>query len=535
MAEVIEDYFIKQLQDNGQYITEELSGKQISDDVKSKVSYDLAKQFHLLPLKEENGELYIVTDSPQSFKQRGYIERSIGMSFRFLFADTDNLKRALFNVYGIKSYRQTDFSTSDIQAIEDLTPIQASVNQMLQDGAMMHASDIHILPRPNEIIIRFRINGRMHVMTDKYNFPANQASSVINIIKQLDTSGKVDITVHNRANEGSFQISHNGKTYRMRMETMPEGNEGEYEYINLRYLPQETSSTGNHKTLDSIGYPKEDLQAIKDTLFQNSTGLFINSGPTGAGKTTSLYAQIHFLVDSRNEMLNVITIDDPIEIRDYEFTQIQIREASNTDLDFSMEKIFKSTLRSDPDIFLWNEIRDAKEAQLALHASSTGHPVFSTFHAGDCIETIIRLLDLGVSKTTLLSELKMIICQRLVSKLCPHCSRKHDLTELEINALNPKELALLLSGELKDIGSPEDISKCPHCNHGIIGRIPVAEHIIFNNQLRDVLLGNPNFTTIEKILNDNGFRSMWSKGLDLVKEGQISLSGLIQAAGRKKR
>ena len=535
MAEVIEDYFIKQLQENGQYITEELSGKQISDEVKSKVPYDLAKQFHLLPLKEENGELYIVTDSPQSFKQRGYIERSIGMSFRFLFADTDNLKRALFNIYGIKSYRQTDFSTSDIQAIEDLTPIQASVNQMLQDGAMMHASDIHILPRPNEIIIRFRINGRMHVMTDKYNFPANQASSVVNIIKQLDTSGKVDITVHNRSNEGSFQISHNGKSYRMRMETMPEGNEGEYEYINLRYLPQGTSGDDSHKTLDSIGYSDEDLKAIKDTLFQNSTGLFINSGPTGAGKTTSLYAQIHFVLDSRNEMLNVITIDDPIEIRDYEFTQIQIREAQNSDLDFSMSKIFKSTLRSDPDIFLWNEIRDAKEAQFALYASSTGHPVFSTIHAGDCIRTILRLLDLDVSKVTLLSELKMIICQRLVGKLCPHCSRPHELTELEKNALKPSELALLLSNEIRDIGSPEDIEKCPHCDHGITGRMPIAEYIIFNNRLRDVLLSNPDFTTVSHILADNGFKSMWSKGLNLVKDGQISLSELIHIVGPEQR
>ena len=123
----------------------------------------------------------------------------------------------------------------------------------------------------------------------------------------------------------------------------------------------------------------------------------------------------------------------------------------------------------------------------------------------------------------------------LLKKLCQHCSRPHELTELEKNALKPNELALLLSNEIRDIGTPEDIEKCPHCDHGIIGRMPIAEYIIFNNRLRDVLLSNPDFTTVSHILTDNGFKSMWSKGLNLVKDGQISLSELIHIVGPEQR
>ena len=169
---------------------------------------------------------------------------------------------------------------------------------------------------------------------------------------------------------------------------------------------------------------------IKQVLYRNSTGLFLNSGPTGSGKTTSLHAEIHYVLDNINEPLNVIEIAEPIEIYEDNFTQVQTRRTTNEATNLPADKILEASLRCDPDIILFNEIRNANDAKVAVQASNTGHMVFSTVHAADVSRTILRLLDFDVSKITLLSELKLIISQRLVARLCPYCKKPHVLTEL---------------------------------------------------------------------------------------------------------
>ena len=186
-------------------------------------------------------------------------------------------------------------------------------------------------------------------------------------------------------------------------------------------------------------------------------------------------------------------------------------------------------------MFLYNEIRDKEDAKVALEASTTGHRVFSTIHAANCVKTIMRLLGLEVSRILLLSEIRMIISQRLVSLLCPHCARPHILTDQEKSILTPEEIEWLSgpNARLMERGRPEDWKDCGHCNQGVKDRTALAEYVIFDNTLRDALLKDQGFQTVAKILAQHKFTSMWEKGLILAAQGKVALDEIIRVVGKE--
>ena len=534
MAEIfsLERRFEDRLKASGQYVSKSISEMDIPEEILNSVDRSFIIEYHLIPIRKDNDVLVLVTDNPQTIKQKNAIQQKLKVPIKLLNASEENIRLALSDFYGITKLSMAGLKKrNDVEA--DLTPQQSRLNAMIQSAASKRASDIHILPTSAGVMVYFRINGHMTDMTTEFGFEASQAQNVVNLLKQKDDSGNADVSKGNMPNEGSFHVFHGSEDIFIRMETLPIGNEGEYQKVNLRLLPQ--GNTGMQvKTLDDIGYTEEDLKAIKTALYRNATGMFINSGPTGSGKTTSLYAQIHYVREVLAEEVHVITIDDPIEIREESFTQVQVRKAKNEDISLTDLKILSASLRSDPDIILYNEIRDKEGALVAMQASATGHKLFSTVHAADCIRTISRLLDLEVSKTTLLSELKMIITQRLVAKLCPHCSRSHKITKEERAVLSDDEYKYLMDGgNVLEHGSSEDIRNCPYCTHGSIGRTAVAEYVVFNMDIRDALLNQRSFREIYNVLKENGYKTMWEKGLPLVKAGQIELGELIRVIGKE--
>lgn len=529
----IENHFLEQMKSTGQYVSESLSEMDISEEILNSIPREVIIEHHLFPLRKERDILVLVTDTPQSLKQKAAIQRKLNIPIRLILASEENVRLALMKFYGISKLTVVGMRKQKNVEV-DMTPQKSKINAMLQSAASKRTSDIHILPTSGGVMVYFRINGHMTDMTSEFGFEASEAANVINLLKQMDESGNADISKSNMPNEGSFFISHGNEAIFVRMETLPIGNEGEWQKVDLRLLPQANAGT-QAKKLEDIGYSEEDLAAIKSALFRNATGMFINSGPTGSGKTTSLYAQIHFVREVLGEEVHVITIDDPIEIRDERFTQVQVRKAKNEDISLTDLKILSASLRSDPDIILYNEIRDKDGALVAMQASATGHKLFSTVHAADCIRTISRLLDLEVSKTTLLSELKMIISQRLVAKLCPYCSRPHKITKEEKEILTTEEMQFLTEGStnLREHGSSEDIRNCTHCTHGSIGRTAIAEYVVFNMDIRDALLNQRSFKEIHTVLKANGYKTMWEKGLPLVKAGEIELAELIRVIGKE--
>ena len=523
------NYFTEQMKQVGQESQHDLTSIEIPSNVLQLVNVDIIMRYHVIPIEWQRNKLLLATDDIETFKQRNVLENQLSQKIKLELVSEDSLKMAALRFYGINNINTTINHSKDIE--EDITPLKAAILAMLQDAAKKKASDIHMLPRQNGYRVVFRINGHTYDMSSNHSFSVSQTSNVANLIKQLDTSGSADIMKNNMPNEGSFYMSHGGQDIFIRLETLPVGNGNDgLETIILRLLPQAGKSTEKQLRLENMGYTKDDLSEIKSTLYRNPTGLFIISGPTGSGKTTSLHADIHFILDTRKEPLNVIEIAEPIEIYEDDFSQIQTRKASNEANNLPAEKILEAGLRSDPDIILFNEIRNAKDAAVAVQASNTGHQVFSTVHASNCASTILRLLDFDISKVTLLSETKMIRSQRLVATLCHHCKKKHTLTEQERRVLSTSEFVACQNPQ-----NPlyEKGDGCNECVNGYAGRTAVVEFVALNTEIRDTLLHQNSFSSIQTILKKNGFRSMWEKGFELVKAGTISLEDLINTVGRE--
>lgn len=525
---IFTDAFLDNAIKTGVYSSQSIEMMQIDPEVIAAVSYETAHDYSFIPVSIKGNTLEVITSSDLLYRQKGKIEKEIGYNLSITFTAEDNIQLGLDRYYPFNGTRR---AVRDVSAsIEDITPLRNSIEQLLQDAAEAKASDIHILPADEKIYVHFRINGHMTDRTDKYRFNPAQHENIVNIIKQKDETQQADQSRKNMPDNGSFTISRGASVIDVRMATVPIGNASGRQKVNLRLLPQDKEMV----SIDSLGYLPEDLAAIKNTLFRSANGLFLNSGPTGSGKTTSLYSQMYFVRDSLGEFLNIITIDNPIEIKESTFTQVQVREAQNESISLTAAKILKVGLRSDPDIFLFNEIRDAEDARVALEASSTGHRVFSTVHASDCIRTIARLLDLDIPKTTLLSELKLIISQRLIRRLCPNCSRPHRLTEQEKAVLSPKELEVL-SGpgiNIREVGTLEAQRGCS-CNGGYAGRTAVAEYVIFDMALRDALLNQRSFSEIRNVLKERGFRTMWQKAMRLVAYGETEFKEVLQVIGKE--
>lgn len=525
-----DDFFLERMRQNGKFVSGSLSEQEIDASVIGLVPMQIASKYRLVPFSCQNGVISVATDSAQTLKNLGHLQKRLGKQIDVHFAQGDSIKDALDKYYGISIYSNVGLGTSnDIDA--DSTPLKRKINEMIQYAAELEANDIHLLPYNRGVYVWFRINGHPVDFTDFYHFTPEDGVPIVNIVKGMDTSGNADSTDSNMPNRGSFMTRHGDVLIDCRISTVPVGSETGRQKADIRLMPQKRDLV----KLENI-YVGEDLENIKKALRRSASGLFLNSGPVGSGKTTSLYAQINYLWELGKEPQVVFCIENPIEIKEERYVQVQVREAANEAVSLTAPKILKVALRSDPDIILYGEVRDAGDAMVAVTASQTGHPVFSTVHASDCVRTISRLLDLDIPKMSLLSELRMILSQRLVGILCPSCSRPHVLTDDEKQILSREEIEFLTSpgAKLMERGSPEDWKNCPrHCSYGLAERTAVTEYILFDDDLRDALLYQHGFREIHETLKNHGYERMWDKALRLCRQGFIELSDMISIIGKE--
>ncbi|WP_303105835.1 GspE/PulE family protein [uncultured Mitsuokella sp.] len=516
-----------------------LVAQKIPPDILVLIPGDLALEYRIIPLKLQEGNLVVVTDNVDVFRDYDQLQRTLKRDFHVKMTSSENIKQALDTYYADASQNRTSTRVERIQKEQqsaDLTaPLRRKVEDVLNFCIDMGASDLHVLPYSDGIYIQLRINGSVIDYTDKFSFLPSESTAVVSILKGLDTSNNADATNSLMPQHGSFERTRSKTVIECRMETVPVGGRVDgRQKVNIRFLPQGQKL----KTLESI-YTGDDLHAIKQVLYRGGSGLFLNAGPVGTGKSTALYAEIDYLwklAQKEGHQLVVYTIENPIEIRDERFTQTQVRYASDESTNLTPEKLLASSLRSDPSIVLYGEIRDAGDADVAMKASQTGLKMFSTIHAGDCVRTINRLMDLNVSTMSLLSELRIIICQRLIGTLCPDCCQEHQLTAEEKEILSDDELKYLTRPDvhLMERGSATRRAACqnPSCKDGITGRAAVVEYVVFDDDIRDALLTHNDFHTIQKVLREHHFNSMWDKGFRLACQGRMELSEIIQKIGK---
>ena len=536
--EFITDESLKQkMIDKGKYIDASLVKLNIPANIVALVDKNIAQKYKILPFNydEEHQTLYIVCNEDALLEQdeiEDIFSTKLNATIKLVLTDNYNLKEAL------KYYYKVDLNTQSMahevqENIEDNAPILNKVKNIIADAIEFGASDIHFLPykfnNRYSIKILYRINGKNVNHSADYDFTENEIPRISMAIKRLDTSASSDMLRKNMPNKGSFLTKDKlGNDVDVRISTMPMVSGMEKVVLRLQQF------LSKQKTLYDIGYLSKDIDIIKNQLKICPTGLFIITGPTGSGKTTTLHAQIGEVVKNADYEKIVVTIEDPVEIYNPNYCQVQIHETEDNATNFSSQKALQVILRQDPEIILYNEIRNKTDAETVIQAGATGHQVFTTLHANDCITAISRLLDLGVSKVSLLNQVNLISSQRLIGILCPHCQREYKLSESDKILLSKEEYNRLSTIDLKQVGTVEQRNNCPHCNHtGYINRIAIVEYVLFNDDLKDILYHTSSMKEIKEALKKNKFISMWEKGLDYVVAGKTSLIELYNQVGNK--
>lgn len=536
--EFITDESLKQkMIAKGKYIDASLVKLNIPANIVTLIDKNIAQKYKILPFNydEEHQTLYIVCNEDALLEQdeiEDIFSTKLNATIKLVLTDNYNLKEAL------KYYYKVDLNTQSMahevqENIEDNAPILNKVKNIIADAIEFGASDIHFLPykfnNRYSIKILYRINGKNVNHSADYDFTENEIPRISMAIKRLDTSASSDMLRKNMPNKGSFLTKDKlGNDVDVRISTMPMVSGMEKVVLRLQQF------LSKQKTLYDIGYLSKDIDIIKNQLKICPTGLFIITGPTGSGKTTTLHAQIGEVVKNADYEKIVVTIEDPVEIYNPNYCQVQIHETEDNATNFSSQKALQVILRQDPEIILYNEIRNKTDAETVIQAGATGHQVFTTLHANDCITAISRLLDLGVSKVSLLNQVNLISSQRLIGILCPHCQREYKLSESDKILLSEEEYNRLSTIDLKQVGTVEQRNNCPHCNHtGYINRIAIVEYVLFNDDLKDILYHTSSMKEIKEALKKNKFISMWEKGLDYVVAGKTSLIELYNQIGNK--
>ncbi len=388
----------------------------------------------------------------------------------------------------------------DLLETEDDAPIIKLINAVLTEAIKINASDIHIEAFENRMRIRFRVDG---VLREILQPPRNIAPLVISRIKVM---AKLDIAEKRLPQDGRISLRVAGRSVDVRVSTLPSGHG---ERIVLRLLDKQAGRLD----LQHLGMAEDDRDNL-DHLLHRPHGIILVTGPTGSGKTTTLYAGLTRLNDKSR---NILTVEDPIEYYLDGIGQTQV----NTKVEMTFAKGLRAILRQDPDVVMIGEIRDLETASIAVQASLTGHLVLSTLHTNTAIGAVTRLRDMGVEPFLLASSLIGVLAQRLVRTLCPHCKQAHPATETECEWLE------------MDINNPPDIYRsvgCDECNHlGYVGRTGVYELIPINDQLHQMIHDGEGEQAMEKYARTFS-KSLRQDGQRLVLEGITSLEEVLRVS-----
>ncbi len=509
---------------------------EIEPEVLARLPRDVAARCCALPLRGEGRKLIVAMAEPQNLAFLDELRFLTGMDISPRFSFRSDVREGIRKYYGEPEKEPAGRDSTDRgQAVaagaaeesdspemefltvsstekrrEELRELQAGMRQrtpavrlvtgFLAAAASKKASDIHIEPQETGATVRLRIDGVLRELT---TVPLEQQAAVISRLKIL---ADMDIAERRMPQDGRFLIRYRGSKLDFRVSTLPT-HFGEK--VVLRLLDPGATRVG----FDQLGFTRNDADALLKVLALPQ-GMLLVTGPTGSGKTTTLYGALNHLCSPGR---NIITVEDPIEYMLEGISQVQVN--SQTGLTFA--KCLRSILRQDPDVIMVGEVRDGETAEIALKAAQTGHFVLSTLHTNDSVAVISRLLDLGVPAHLIASSLTAIIAQRLVRKLCP-CRRLGPPTAEQMERM----ITLGIAGTGGGIFHP---AGCPDCeNDGYKGRIGIFELLLLDDPIRDSTHTGARPEEIRRIARASGFRTMQESAVEKVREGLTSVEELLR-------
>ena len=481
---------------------------------------DFARSNRVLAVNRNESTLVVAMEDPEDLVAIDAIKRLTNLNPEILVSGPTLMEKALDKVYGeIQKSAEVSETIESItvisgdegsQEVVDLSPDKASeedapivklVNLIFQESIKERATDIHIEPMEKQVYIRIRIDGVLQIIMTP---PVSSLSGLVTRIKILS---KLNIAEKRLPQDGRFSIRAPGKDIDVRVSILPTVYG---EKIVMRLLDK----TGFDFNLISLGFPKENLGVFKKMINQ-PYGMVVVSGPTGSGKSTSLYAA---LKEIKSEQTNITTVEDPVEYQLDGVNQVQVFE----DIGLTFGSTLRSILRQDPDILLIGEIRDGETADIAVKFSLTGHLVFSTVHANDAPGTITRLLDIGIAPFLVGSCLNLVMAQRLVRRICQNCKEEYTPTAEEL------KLVGLERDQVK--GSLFHGKGCTECrNTGYRGRLAIFEMIPMARNLRKLVYENANEDDIRQTALENGMVTLREAGLTRALDGTTSLAEVMRS------
>jgi len=476
---------------------------------------ELITRHNALPLHRTTSTLLLAVADPTNQQAEDDFRFATGLQIEMVLADFRQLSAAIRRLYGrslsheksgLKEINQeelanlVDVGADEIDNIEDLSqdesPVSRYINQILLDAVRKGASDIHFEPYEKMYRVRLRCDG---ILIETQQPPSHLSRRLSARIKILS---KLDIAERRLPQDGRIKLKLNQDTaIDMRVSTLPTlfG-----EKIVLRLLDSSSASLD----IDKLGYSEQQKQLYLDAL-RRPQGMILMTGPTGSGKTVSLYTGLSIL---NKPEINISTAEDPVEINLSGINQVQVQPK----IGFGFAEALRSFLRQDPDVVMVGEIRDLDTAEIAIKASQTGHLVLSTLHTNSAAETVIRLSNMGVESFNLASSLSLIIAQRLARKLCSHCKQSQELT------VQLQHLGIQASDNIFK-ANPDG---CNECTHGYSGRTGIYEVMRFDEFLSEALIKGASVHELEKLAIANGMSTLQMSGIEKLKQGITSFSEL---------
>lgn len=476
---------------------------------------ELITRHNALPLHRTTSTLLLAVADPTNQQAEDDFRFATGLQIELVLADFRQLSAAIRRLYGrslsheksgLKEINQeelaslVDVGADEIDNIEDLSqdesPVSRYINQILLDAVRKGASDIHFEPYEKMYRVRLRCDG---ILIETQQPPSHLSRRLSARIKILS---KLDIAERRLPQDGRIKLKLNQDTaIDMRVSTLPTlfG-----EKIVLRLLDSSSASLD----IDKLGYSEQQKQLYLDAL-RRPQGMILMTGPTGSGKTVSLYTGLSIL---NKPEINISTAEDPVEINLSGINQVQVQPK----IGFGFAEALRSFLRQDPDVVMVGEIRDLDTAEIAIKASQTGHLVLSTLHTNSAAETVIRLSNMGVESFNLASSLSLIIAQRLARKLCSHCKQSQEIT------VQLQHLGIQASDNI----FKADPDGCNECTHGYSGRTGIYEVMRFDEFLSEALIKGASVHELEKLAIANGMSTLQMSGIEKLKQGITSFSEL---------
>lgn len=497
-----------------------LQNIEIPAEIIAKVSAQMAKTYKVVPITfdQSKNELTVVIDNPDNFRASDDLSTLMGFRVNVKITDPAALESALNKYYseqnekeGINELiseiqddsflaafdgRNQSIDLDELKELSESNPVKKLLNLVLLQAIRDKASDIHFEPFETEYKMRYRIDGVLYEMIPPPKHIAAALSSRIKVMADLDISER------RLPQDGRISLMVQSNPVDLRVSVLPTMFG---ESVVLRVLDRSQVSLN----LEKLGFRHDDLELTR-RLIHKPNGIVIVTGPTGSGKTTTLYSALNELNDVEKK---IITTEDPVEYDIEGITQVQMR----ADIGLTFAKCLRSILRQDPDIVMVGEIRDLETAEIAAQASLTGHLVFTTLHTNDAPSSIARLLDLGVEPFLVTATLEGIVAQRLVRKICERCRTPFEPTESQL-----MELSL----------TPEDVKGkkfyygrgCDRCNKtGYKGRVGLFEIMVFNDEIRELIMNNASTNVLRQAAQKAGMKLLRDNGLAAIYDGVTTI------------